>query len=75
MDLNSKLEEIREILAETGGDLELINFDEELGVVKIALKGACSYSPFSRITATEVIERKLREVPTVNKVYFQNSPY
>jgi len=75
MDLNSKLEEIREILAETGGDLELVHFDEDLGIVKIALKGACSYSPFSRINATEVIERKLMEVPSVNKVYFQNSPY
>ncbi len=75
MDLNTKLEEIRDILAETGGDIELMDFDENLGTVKIMLKGACSYSPFSRITATEIIEKKLMEVPNINKVYFHNSPY
>jgi Fe-S cluster biogenesis protein NfuA len=75
MDLNSKLEEIKEILAETGGDIELMDFDENAGMVKIMLKGACSYSPFSRITATEIIEKKLMEVPNINKVCFHNSPY
>jgi len=75
MELNAKIEEIREILAETGGDIELMDFDEERGTVRIMLKGACSYSPFSRITASEIIEKKLMEVPNVNKVCFHNSPY
>ncbi len=75
MKLETKIEEIREILAETGGDIELMDFDAEKGSVKIMLKGACSYSPFSRITATEIIEKKLLEVPNVSKVYFHNSPY
>jgi Fe-S cluster biogenesis protein NfuA len=75
MELNAKIEEIREILAETGGDIELMDFDDVRGTVKIMLKGSCSYSPFSRITASEVIEKKLLEVPKVSKVYFHNSPY
>jgi Fe-S cluster biogenesis protein NfuA len=75
MELNAKIEEIREILAETGGDIELMDFDEVRGTVKVMLKGACSYSPFSRITASEIIEKKLLEVPKVSKVHFQNSPY
>jgi Fe-S cluster biogenesis protein NfuA len=75
MTLQAKIEEIRAILADDGSDIELLDFDENLGAVKIMLKGACSYSPFSRIMATEVIEKKLLEVPKVSKVYFHNSPY
>ncbi|MBN2094708.1 MAG: NifU family protein [Candidatus Aenigmarchaeota archaeon] len=75
MELENKIQEIREVLVENGSDLELLHFDENVGVIKIALKGACSYSPFSRITATEFIEKKLMEDPKISKVYFQNSPY
>jgi Thioredoxin-like proteins and domains len=75
MALEKKIDELREILSETGGDLELVEFNTEKKTACIRLKGTCAYCPFSRITMTEIIERKLLEVPGIEKVAFRESVY
>lgn len=60
---------IRPALQMDGGDVELLEVDEENGVVKVALRGACAHCPYSTMTSLNVVERTLKEsVPGVKKV-------
>jgi Fe-S cluster biogenesis protein NfuA len=60
---------IRPALQMDGGDVELIEVDEENGHVKVALRGACAHCPYSTMTSLTVVERTLKElVPGVRKV-------
>ena len=57
------LEKLRPFLLRDGGDVELVNVDEE-GVVRVRLMGACGSCPSSTITLKAGIERALlEEVP------------
>ena len=63
------LEEIRPALQADGGDVELVEVDEEHGVVKLRLTGACAGCPFSTMTLQMGIERVLKQkVPEVKRV-------
>jgi len=63
------LNEIRPSLQADGGDVELVDVDEENGVVKLRLTGACAGCPFSTMTLQMGIERVLKEkIPGVKKV-------
>ena len=63
------LDEIRPSLQADGGDVELVEVDEENGVVKLRLTGACAGCPFSTMTLQMGIERVLKEkIPGVKKV-------
>ena len=63
------LDEIRPSLQADGGDVELVDVDEENGVVKLRLTGACAGCPFSTMTLQMGIERVLKEkIPEVKKV-------
>jgi len=63
------LDEIRPSLQADGGDVELVEVDEENGIVKVRLTGACVGCPFSTMTLQMGIERILKEkVPEVKKV-------
>jgi len=56
---------IRPAIQADGGDVELIDVDEE-GIVRIRLHGACVGCPSSTMTLKRGIERNLREhVPAV----------
>jgi Fe-S cluster biogenesis protein NfuA len=60
---------IRPALQMDGGDIELIEVDEEAGLVKVALRGACAHCPYSTMTSLNVVEKQLKElVPGVKKV-------
>ncbi len=62
------LEEIRPMLIRDGGDLELVDVEEN-GVVKIKLTGACAGCPMSTMTLKNGIEAHLKErVPEVVRV-------
>lgn len=62
------LREIRPHLKADGGDIELIEVDEE-GTVKIRLKGACQGCPMSQMTLKWGVERYLKKkVPQVKEV-------
>ena len=62
------LEKIRPLVQADGGDVELVDVDDE-GVVSVRLKGACIGCPSAAITLTLGIERTLKEqVPEVTRV-------
>ena len=66
--LNQVLDAVRPSLEADGGDVELVDVDEE-GVVSLELTGACAGCPMSQMTLSMGIERVLKEhVPGVTSV-------
>jgi Fe-S cluster biogenesis protein NfuA len=64
------LDSIRPALRSDGGDVELIDFDEEDGVVQLRLMGACGTCPVSTLTLRQGIERRLMmAVPEVKGIH------
>jgi len=62
------IREIQPRLRVDGGDIELVDVDEE-GIVKVRLKGACAGCPMSKMTLELGVERYLKSrVPQVKKV-------
>ncbi|GAB4254277.1 MAG: NifU family protein [Thermoleophilia bacterium] len=60
------LESIRPALQNDGGDIELIDVDEDSGVVQVRLVGACGGCPMSQMTLKNGVERILKQaVPEV----------
>jgi Fe-S cluster biogenesis protein NfuA len=63
------LESIRPALQADGGDVSLVDVDEDKGVVRVQLQGACSGCPSAQITLAMGIERAIKEkVPEVKEV-------
>jgi Fe-S cluster biogenesis protein NfuA len=63
------LNSIRPALQADGGDVRLVDIDEENGIVRVELQGACSGCPSSQITLAMGIERAIKEkVPEVKEV-------
>ena len=74
MTAREKIEEvlasIRPALHADGGDVELIDYDEEDGVVHLRLMGACGSCPISVMTLKQGIERRIMmAVPAVKAVH------
>ena len=66
--IEDALEKVRPALQADGGDVQLIDVDEE-GVVKVKLTGACGGCPMSQMTLKMGIEKALKQsVPEVNRV-------
>jgi Fe-S cluster biogenesis protein NfuA len=62
------IEQIRPNLQADGGDIELVDVDED-GVVKVKLKGACNGCPMSQITLSRGVEQVLKKnIPGVKRV-------
>jgi Fe-S cluster biogenesis protein NfuA len=63
------LESIRPAIQADGGDVELLRYDETVGLVQVRLKGACETCPISMMTLKEGIETRLkRAVPGIVEV-------
>ena len=63
-----KLEDVRLRLQGDGGDVELVDVQDN-GVVKVRLQGACHGCPRAHITLKEGIERYLKDqIPEVVSV-------
>ncbi len=61
--------EVRPYLQADGGDVELIDVDEQKGVVKVKLTGACGSCPMSIMTLKAGIEQRIKQkVPQVKEV-------
>lgn len=61
------LEKVRPMLQMDGGDVELVEIDDD--VVKVRLKGACHGCPMSQMTLQMGIEQTLKkEIPGVKRV-------
>ena len=62
------LDLIRPALQADGGDVQLVDVDEE-GVVTVELQGACKGCPMSQMTLAHGVERVLKDrVPGVTRV-------
>lgn len=59
--LTDALEAIRPALQADGGDINLVGFNEETGVVDVELVGACGSCPASIMTLKAGIERILKD--------------
>lgn len=73
MDTRERIEEvletIRPALRSDGGDVELIDFDEDDGVVQVRLMGACGSCPVSMLTLKRGIQQRLTAaIPEVREV-------
>ena len=63
------LESIRPAIRADGGDVELIDYDEDAGRVEVRLMGACETCPISMMTLKEGIEARVkRAVPGIVEV-------
>ncbi|NIQ90387.1 MAG: NifU family protein, partial [Deltaproteobacteria bacterium] len=54
--IEQALDKIRPALQRDGGDIELVDVEED-GVVKVRLTGACSGCPMSQMTLKQGVER------------------
>ena len=63
------IEELRPHLQADGGDIELAEVDEDKGVVKVRLKGACVGCPMAQSTLQLGVEQFLRKkIPEIKWV-------
>ena len=63
------LEKIQVALQADGGGVELVDLDEEEGVVSVRLTGACVGCPMASMTLKNGVERVLKqEVPGITEV-------
>ena len=66
--VSAVLDTLRPILHGDGGDIELVDVDDD-GVVHVRLLGACIGCPSSSMTLTMGIERTLKDqIPEVTRV-------
>lgn len=62
------LERVRPAIRMDGGDIELIDVDED-GIVTVRLIGACTDCPMSTLTLKAGIERSLKQaIPEIREV-------
>ena len=67
-EVKKALEELRPHLQADGGDVQLIDVDEN-GTVKVRLQGSCAGCPMSQMTLKMGIEKILKQnVPEVERV-------
>jgi len=63
------LDQIRPAIRMDGGEVEVVSFDPETGLVTVRMQGACGGCPLSTLTLKMGIERALRsQVPEVKAV-------
>jgi len=68
-EVEEALNGIRPALQADGGDVELVDLDEENGIVTVQLQGACSGCPSAQITLAMGVERAIMEkVPEIKEV-------
>lgn len=63
------LARVRPLLQRDGGDVELVDVEDDSGKVKVKLTGACKGCPMASLTLKRGIEAKLKEeIPEVTEV-------
>ena len=60
--LEKVIEKIKNVLAMDGGDIEVIDFDQNKNIIKIKLLGVCQHCPMAEMTITGFIQEELRRV-------------
>lgn len=59
--------EIRPILKNDGGDIELVEVNEEQGIISLRFLGVCRGCPMAKITFQDIVEKVLKEKVSVIK--------
>lgn len=68
-DIEKILNEIRPVLQSHGGNIELVEFNKEKGIVKVKLVGGCASCPMAEITLRSLVEQTIKEkLPEIKKV-------
>jgi len=63
------IDDIRGILQQDGGDIDVVGVDEQTGTVSVRLQGACKGCPGAAMTLKMGVERYLKQrVPEVKQV-------
>jgi Fe-S cluster biogenesis protein NfuA len=63
------LHSVRPYLQQDGGDVEMVEFNEGTGILKVRLTGACKTCPMSVMTLRAGIERVLRKaIPEIKRI-------
>ncbi len=63
------LEKIKVALQADGGGIELVDVDDDEGIVSVRLTGACVGCPMASMTLANGVERVLKqEIPEVKEV-------
>ena len=67
--VQAALEKIRPALQSHGGDIELVDINEDEGLVTVKLQGACEGCMGAKMTMKMGVERILKEeIPEINAV-------
>jgi Fe-S cluster biogenesis protein NfuA len=67
--IKKELETFRPHLQADGGDIEFLDFDQNTGILKVMMKGACVSCPMQQMTLEQGIGRGLQEkFPEIKKV-------
>lgn len=67
--IERSLDSVRPFLRADGGDVKLLRFCEEGGVLELQWIGTCAVCPMSRMTLRAGIEREImNDVPAVKRV-------
>jgi len=67
--VEAALEKVRPSLQADGGDVEVVEVEEDTGIVRLRLTGHCAGCPMSQMTLKNGIERILKhEIPEVKTV-------
>jgi Fe-S cluster biogenesis protein NfuA len=63
------LDGIRPALQADGGNVSLVEIDEDNGIARVRLEGACAGCPSAQITLAMGVERAIKErVPEIKQV-------
>ncbi len=67
--ITQELEQLRPHLQADGGDVSFVDFDQETGLLKLQLQGACVGCPMRQMTLEQGIGRVLKEkIPQIKKI-------
>ncbi len=61
-------DDIRPILNRDGGDVEILDYVEAEGLLRLRLRGQCSTCPLSQHTVESVIKKILREKASIEHI-------
>lgn len=65
--------EVRPILLKHEGNVELIEYEEEKGILKVKLTGHCAGCPSAQLTTEEVIAEKVKhQISEIKQVLLVN---
>jgi Fe-S cluster biogenesis protein NfuA len=60
-EIANSLAQLRPALQRDGGDVEFVEYENDTGILKVRLMGACRGCPYSQMTLSQGIKRTLQQ--------------